>query len=147
MNPDIKTTIHIFDHTIKPILLYGAEIWGYFNPFAKKKNHIPGCAVDKIYSNTLCDKLHFKFCKSILGVHKSATNFAVLSELGRFPLHFDIIRSMLSYWYRLENHSQSFPLLYDASWESKQLFEQKIPSWYGSIQFLTNSTDGTKKLL
>lgn len=36
MNPDIKTTIHIFDHTIKPILLYGAEIWGYFNPFAKK---------------------------------------------------------------------------------------------------------------
>lgn len=95
MNPDIKTTIHIFDHTIKPILMYGAEIWGYFNPFAKKIHF--GCTMDKIYSSTLCDKLHLKFCKSILGVHKSATNFAVLSELGRIPLHFDIIRSMLSY--------------------------------------------------
>lgn len=70
--------------------MYGAEIWGYFNPFAKKY----GNETDKIYSNTLCDKLHFKFCKSILAVHKSATNFAVLSELGRFPLHFDIIRSV-----------------------------------------------------
>ena len=28
MNPDIKTAIHIFDHTIKPILLYVSEIWG-----------------------------------------------------------------------------------------------------------------------
>ena len=145
MNPDIKTTIHIFDHTIKPILMYGAEIWGYFNPFAKKIH--PGCTMDKIYSSTLCDKLHLKFCKSILGVHKSATNFAVLSELGRFPLHFDIIRSMLSYWYRLENQSQSFPLLYNAYCESKQLFQQNTPSWYGSIHFLTNSIDGTNNLL
>ena len=25
--PSIKTVIHLFDHTIKPILLYGSEIW------------------------------------------------------------------------------------------------------------------------
>jgi hypothetical protein len=24
------------DHTIKPILLYGCEIWGYFNPFTSR---------------------------------------------------------------------------------------------------------------
>ena len=29
--PSIKTSIHVFDHTIKPILLYGSEIWGSFN--------------------------------------------------------------------------------------------------------------------
>lgn len=40
-----------FDSTIKPISLYGAEIWGYFNPFARKI-HILGCAVDEMYSNT-----------------------------------------------------------------------------------------------
>ena len=28
LNPDIRTAIHIFDHTIKPILLYVSEIWG-----------------------------------------------------------------------------------------------------------------------
>jgi hypothetical protein len=36
----IKTILHIFDHTIKPILLYGSEIWGSFqqgdNYFSKK---------------------------------------------------------------------------------------------------------------
>ena len=79
-----------------------------------------------VHSNQLCDKLHIKFCKSILGVHKSATNFAVLSELGRFPLHFDILKSMLSYWYRLENLGQSFPLLVDAYKESKSLDLNKI---------------------
>jgi hypothetical protein len=56
-------------------------------------------------------------------VNKRATNFATLSELGRFPLHFDIIKSMIRYWYRLEN--------LDAYEESKKLFEIKIPSWFG----------------
>jgi uncharacterized membrane protein YcfT len=26
--------MHVFDHTIKPILLYGCEIWGTFNAFS-----------------------------------------------------------------------------------------------------------------
>jgi hypothetical protein len=29
-SPKIKTIFHIFDYTIKPILLYGSEIWGSF---------------------------------------------------------------------------------------------------------------------
>jgi hypothetical protein len=36
LSPNVKSTIHDFDHTIKPILLYGSEIWGYFNPFSIK---------------------------------------------------------------------------------------------------------------
>ena len=31
LNPGISTNINVFDHTIKPILLYGSEIWGIFN--------------------------------------------------------------------------------------------------------------------
>ena len=31
LNPGIKISIIVFDHTIKPILLYGSEIWGIFN--------------------------------------------------------------------------------------------------------------------
>jgi hypothetical protein len=27
MHPSVKTSMHMFDHTIKPILLYGCEIW------------------------------------------------------------------------------------------------------------------------
>jgi hypothetical protein len=54
--------------------------------------------LDQIYLNLEIEKLHIKFSKYILGVNKRATNFATLSELGRFPLHFDIIKSMILYW-------------------------------------------------
>jgi hypothetical protein len=43
--------------------------------------------------------------------------------LGRVPLHFDILKSMIIYWYRLENLGQTFPLLVDASKESKLFYK------------------------
>jgi hypothetical protein len=44
-----------------------------------------------VYSKIECEKLHIKFCKRVLGVHQKSTNFAVLSELGRFPIHYQMI--------------------------------------------------------
>jgi hypothetical protein len=46
-----------------------------------------------------------------LGVHKKSTNVTVLSELCRFPIHYQIIKQMLGYWHHLENLESSFPLL------------------------------------
>jgi hypothetical protein len=76
-NTDIKTSIHVFD-TILPI---GCEIWGYFNTLtARFRNEsIP---LDTVYSKI---------------VHKKSTNFVVFSELGRFPIHYQIIKQMLGY--------------------------------------------------
>ena len=79
-------------------------------------------------------------------IHKKATNFAVLSELGRFPLHFDIIKSKIRYWYRLENLGSSFPLLKEAYLDSKSLLQSKIPSWYGSMNFLLQNINGISDL-
>jgi hypothetical protein len=93
---------------------------------------------DNIYSGSLCEKIHLKFCKFILGVHKRTTNIAVLSELGRFPLYFSIIKGMLLYWYRLENLGKEFPLLKEAYNETKLLYLSKKPSWYGSINIIVN---------
>jgi hypothetical protein len=28
----IKTLLHVFDHTVKPIITYGSEVWGTFDP-------------------------------------------------------------------------------------------------------------------
>ncbi|MEW8547928.1 MAG: hypothetical protein AB2693_30855, partial [Candidatus Thiodiazotropha sp.] len=111
LRPSIKTSMHIFDHTIKPILLYGSEIWGVFNPASSKFRN--GISLDKIFNNTEAEKLHIKFGKFILGVHRKSVNFAVMSELGRYPFYIDIIKSMLKYWYRLENLDQH-SLLHDA---------------------------------
>ena len=41
-----------------------------------------------------------KFRKIALGINAKATNFAVRSELGRFPLHIKIYTAMLKYWNR-----------------------------------------------
>jgi hypothetical protein len=30
-NPSIDTFLHLYDHTIKPILTFGSEIWGRFS--------------------------------------------------------------------------------------------------------------------
>ena len=35
-HPSIKTSMRIFDHIIKPILLNGSEIWRAFNPTSSK---------------------------------------------------------------------------------------------------------------
>ena len=84
---------------------------------------------DNVYSGSLCEKIHLKFCKFILGVHKRTTNIAVMSELGRFPLYFKIIKGMLFYWYRLENLVKEFPLLKEAYYNgTKLLYLSKKPS-------------------
>ena len=62
------------------------------------------------------------------------TRHAALSELDRFPLHFDIIKSRISYWHRLENLGQSFPLL-----QSSFLVKS-------SINFLVTNIDGIRNL-
>ena len=53
---------------------------------------------------------------------------------------------MISYWYRLENLGQTFPLLVDAYKESKLLFEQNNSSWFSSIDYFVNNIDGVKDL-
>ena len=50
--------------------------------------------------------------KYILGVNRKSSNIAVMSELGRFPMYFTIILSMLKYCHRLEHLKEG--LLFDA---------------------------------
>lgn len=69
---------------------------------------------------------------------KKSTNFAVLSELGRLPLHLNIVKAQMLYWHRLENLSDNFSILKDAFNLSKDLYQKQKPSWYGSINILKN---------
>ena len=77
--PMPKTSLHIFDHTVKPILLYCSEIWGCYLPKSADFNFM--FDYSRLSSVLPCDKLHINFCKYILGANKTSTNFAILSEL------------------------------------------------------------------
>jgi hypothetical protein len=109
--PTPSTSLHLFDHLIKPILLYGCEVWSPID-FDYKSVKLPQNEqahfrkglrdrfpfitkyMDKIDQT---EKLHMKFCKIILGVHSKSSNLAVYSELGRYPLFIDQIIMNLKY--------------------------------------------------
>ena len=60
----------------------------------------------QIYDQFDCQKLNIKYCKFILGVHKSSSSQAVLEELGRFPLFIDIIVNLFKYYKRINDMEQ-----------------------------------------
>ena len=130
--PKLRTLIHIFDHTIKPVLLYGSEIWG---AFLSKKLLTGG---DNFFFN-LCknfngEKVHVSFCKYLLSVSKRSTNLAVMGELGRYPLMLDVLINMIKYYVRLSRSSDV--LLSDALQLSSDLHQQGKKSWIGCIHAL-----------
>lgn len=121
--PTIKTSLHLFDHLIKPILLYGCEIWGPTNfKLPKSQTEDPTCNYNywknvqykfpiehKFINNSdnAYEKLHLKFCRDILGVNSKTTNAGVYGELGRFPLYIDIIKQCQSYLDHLKSNTQN----------------------------------------
>ena len=65
---------------IKPILLYGCEVWG----FGK---------------NEVLERVHLKFCKILLNLKFSTPNYSKL--YGWYPIDIDIKVKTISYWARL----------------------------------------------
>jgi hypothetical protein len=59
----VKIQLDLFDKMIKPVLLYGCEVWG----FGK---------------NEVLERVHLKFCKILLNLKSSTPNYMVYGELG-----------------------------------------------------------------
>jgi hypothetical protein len=73
---------------IKPILLYGCEVWGFCK-------------------NEVLERVHLKFCKILLNLKSSTPNYMVYGELGRYPIDIDIKVRIISYWARLLSGKQA----------------------------------------
>ena len=76
----------LFDALVKPILLYGCEIWG--PEILSYKTH---------FDKSTIEQVHIKFCKEALNTPWYTENTAVRAELGRYPLSIDIKASIFSY--------------------------------------------------
>lgn len=74
--------IDLFDKTVKPILLYGAELWGYGN-----------CDI--------LERIHIKFLKYLFNLKKSTPSYMIYGELGIIPISVEIQSRVLSFWCRL----------------------------------------------
>ena len=76
-----RSPVHIsmkfFDTLVKPILLYGCEAWAITSsPRLSLENFF------KTADSVPYERLNLMMCKSLLGVHKKATNLASRGELG-----------------------------------------------------------------
>ncbi|XP_059398726.1 uncharacterized protein LOC132130888 [Carassius carassius] len=91
-NPPIKLWLKIFDSIIKPILLYGCEIWG-------PKFKLNYTSWDKRPT----EMFHLEFCKNILGLHRNAPSLGCRAELGRFPLLAEIQKRTAKFWFHLSD--------------------------------------------
>ena len=78
----VKIKLDLFDKMIKPILLYGCEVWG----FGK---------------NEVLERVHLQFCKILLNLKSSTPSYMDYGELGRYPIDIDIKVRINSYWARL----------------------------------------------
>ena len=93
INPSLG--LNFFDHLIKPILLYGSEIWGPLYCSPNPRDTTDWC--DEKSMESKHERLHLHFCKYILNVNRKATNMAVYGELGRYPLYISIWKQTVKY--------------------------------------------------
>ena len=82
-----ETFFKVFDMKIKPVLLYGSEVWGL-----KRLDSI--------------EKVHLLACKQFLGVPIMTPNKMVYGDLGRYPLFINSYVSAIKYWFRVISMSQ-----------------------------------------
>ena len=78
----IELQFDLFDKTVIPIILYGAEVWGYKN--SKK-----------------LETLHHRFCKLFFRLKPSTPNIMVYRESGRYNSEYYAKKSMINFWGRI----------------------------------------------
>ena len=126
----VRTYIKIFDTMVMPILLYGSEVWG---PYLYKINK--NTQIETLFNNfkTHVEKLHSKFCKQVLMLHKYSSNIGVRSELGRYPTVIYIIKNTANYYMNLLNRNKLM-IIHDALQTQRVLSCISNNScWYSTI--------------
>ena len=84
--------LDIFNKTLKPILLYGSEVWGFGN-----------CVI--------IERVHLRFIKYIFKLKKSTPSQMIYGDLGIFPITTEIQTRIISFWSKLIENSASYKLL------------------------------------
>lgn len=82
LNLQYDLQIDLFNKTVKPILLYGCELWGYSN-------------IDII------ERIQLKFLKLIFKQKRSTPSHMINAKTGIKPLKVEIQSRMITYWTKL----------------------------------------------
>ena len=89
LNNSLNVFLTVFDTQIKPILLYGAEIWGMSS------------------NTTAIENVHLLALKRFLNVPVLTPNVMVYGDTGRYELYIYSILSSMKYWCKILKMSDS----------------------------------------
>ena len=114
----IYKQLELFDKTIKPILLYGCEIWG-------------------VGDLRIIEQVQLKNLKFVLNIKKSTPNCIVYGETGVMPLKLDIQSRIVAFWSKLIqpetiNLSTKLYSLAKSYYENRQT--QSCFKWFDNIR-------------
>jgi len=142
-NYGISTMLHVFNHTIKPILLYGAEVWGI--DLAKLPQH--HINKDFYFERKLEDNplahLELKFYKRLLNVKRTTATLATRGELGIHPITIEAIGRSLKYLNSINQKNRK--LVFHALQENITLSQAnpQLNTWYNKITSLAEALQVT----
>ena len=107
--------LHMFESLIKPITVYGSEIWGY-NKTAQSET----------------DKIFLRFARQILRVKPTTSNIIVFGECGIMPPSVQCIISTLCYLNRLY-HLPGHLIVKQAYDELLRIHNNGFSTWIGNV--------------
>ena len=114
----LNVAMKLFDACIMYILIYGLEIWGdMFNSDIVK------------WDSSDIEKVHFQFCKHILGVNRSTMNNMVCAELGHYPLMTDVQTRIIEFIKHIDNLDE-------------YTYSKKLYKWILSVTQIYNAVLG-----
>ena len=92
LNLPLDLQLHLFDHTILPIALFGCELWGFENI-------------------KLIENLQNEFLRRITNLKKSTPIYMLYAELGRMPVEVTVKSRMIGYWLSLVNGKETIHIV------------------------------------
>ena len=81
-NLSISCQLYLFDKMVKPILLYGCEVWGYGN-------------------NEILERVQLKFCKLLLKSKTTTPSSMIYGDLGRYAIEIEKKVTLILYWSKI----------------------------------------------
>ena len=110
-------SLQLFDSFVASTLNYSCAVWG----FTKTKS---------------IERVHLKFCKSILSVKQSTSTASVYYELGRYPLYIQRYVQIIKFWLHIINSENNVVKV--ALYSSIELHENGYISWAGKVHSILN---------
>ena len=134
---NLYTMHNLFDRMILPIALYNCEIWGTnFLPLNSRNDDF--FSINHL-SKHMSEILHFRFLKRILSVPQRTSNWAVITETGKYPVIIKVFSLMIKYFKHLMNAQSS--ILKDALITNIELSNRGYNSWFRNIARILKFTN------